>query len=193
MPRLRCSAYLGMTPRRHQSGELDLPGPASPATAPAWFAVCCWRQPIACHGRSTLGAASRGQGKWAPPAARDRSDGQTSRHRQPGVAGSFGRARLLLKDDLGRLLVLANPKKGRVAHLTGGRPFGESDLCHQLRFDPGGGRFVLHALLERRGCRPQRPQFRVQVLEHGMRKPGAHMANVAPGASIPHRQHQAPK
>jgi transposase len=34
-------AYLGMTPRRYQSGEVDLAGRVSRCVETAWFAVCC--------------------------------------------------------------------------------------------------------------------------------------------------------
>ena len=67
-----------------------------------------------------------------------------------GGHGSLGPVFFLLKHDVHRLLVLAQPQERGVAHLAGARPLGEFHLGDKLRFHPGGRCLVLYALFERR-------------------------------------------
>src|SRR6516162_7269218 len=96
----------------------------------------------------------------------------------------------LLPHDLLRPFVPAETQVGRMAHFSGLGPFREFDLGHEPGLDPCGQGLVLHALPERRGVRPQRPELLVQVFQRGVVEARPDMADVAPDPAVSDRKDQ---
>src|SRR6516165_5135984 len=101
----------------------------------------------------------------------------------------FARGLLFLQYILG-LFVLAQTEVGWMAHFTGAGPLGEFHLGHQLRLDPCGGGLALDRLHERRTRCPERPKPLMELAQGRVRETGAHVTDIAPALTAPHREYQ---
>src|SRR3974377_2248180 len=95
-----------------------------------------------------------------------------------------------LPDHLGCLLVSAEAKEHRMAHLALGGPFGELDLAHELWLDPGGVRLVRDLLGDGLRCGDERHEQGVKGLERLLVEAGACAAYIAPEIALPHGKHE---
>ena len=59
------------------------------------------------------------------------------------MRGKLMAPRFLFTYNVHGLLVRSESEVNRVAHFAGAGPFGEFNLRHQLRLDPGGNGFIL--------------------------------------------------